>query len=111
MLLITALAFIPEAERAFVEAVRVARRGILLGVLNRRSFLALRRRLKGGEMWRQARFFATGDLGRLARQSAGERFRALELRTALFPPGLEFAARFLPLGGFIGAMLMLGPSE
>ena len=110
VVLVTALEFIPDAHLALAEAVRVARRGILLGVLNRWSPLALRRRLKGGAIWRQAHFFSTRELTRLARHAAGERFRGLGLRTALFPPGLELAARFLPLGGFIGARLVLETS-
>lgn len=44
VVLITALEFVNEPEQALAEAVRVARRGLLLGVLNRQSWLALYRR-------------------------------------------------------------------
>ena len=40
--LITTLEFVPDPARALAEAARVARQGILLGVLNRYSLLTLR---------------------------------------------------------------------
>jgi hypothetical protein len=41
-------------------------------------------------------------------ETAGlERLRDLRMRTTLFPPGLGFAAPFLPLGGFIDAGVFL----
>ena len=105
--LITSLEFIPNVNQALAEAVRVARRGLLLGVLNRCSLQALWRRLKGGAIWDQAHFFTPRELEYVVRQATGKRFQRLEWRTAVFPPGLEFAARFLPIGGFIGITVTL----
>jgi len=101
--LVTTLEFVPEPARVLTEAVRVSRRGLILGVLNRWSFLALRRRLRGGKVWRQSHFFSTRELERLLREAAGDRLQGIRTRTALFPRGLECAARFLPLGGIIVA--------
>ena len=105
--LITSLEFVPNVSQALAEAVRVARRGLLLGVLNRYSLQALWCRLKGGAIWAQAHFFTPGELEYSVRQAAGKRFQRLKWRTAVFPPGLEFAAQFLPLGGFIGGRVVL----
>jgi len=106
--LVTTLEFVPDPDRVLAEAVRVARRGLILGVLNRWSFLALRRRLRGGKVWRQSHFFSTRELKLRLSEAAGNRLREIRMRTALFPRGLESAARFLPLGGIIGAGVVLG---
>ncbi|MBN2505739.1 MAG: class I SAM-dependent methyltransferase [Verrucomicrobia bacterium] len=106
--LLTTLEFVPEPQRALREAVRVARKGLLLGVLNRNSLLALRRRKSADPVWRSARFFSPRELARLAQESAGERFERLGWRTTLGPVrGLEWLWR--PWGGFIGMAVALRP--
>lgn len=104
--LITALEFLPDPARALSEAIRIARQGIVLGVLNRWSLLALRHRLSGKTLWRSARFFGPGELAKLVRQAAGQRGRALVWRTTLWPiPGVRNLS--LPWGGFIGMGVQL----
>jgi SAM-dependent methyltransferase len=104
--LITTLEFLPHPARALAEAVRVARQGILLGVLNRWSLLTLRYRLSGKPMWRCARFFGPWELAAMARRAAGERVGAITWRTTLWPIA---GVRDLPLpwGGFIGVAMQL----
>jgi hypothetical protein len=104
--LITTLEFLADPLRALVEAVRVARQGVLLGVLNRWSVLGLRYRLSGKALWRSARFFAPRELVDLARCAADRRVKTVLWRTTLWPfPGV----RDLPLhcGGFIGMAVIL----
>ncbi|MBI3041800.1 MAG: class I SAM-dependent methyltransferase [Betaproteobacteria bacterium] len=104
--LITTLEFLPDPARALAEAVRVARRGVLLGVLNRWSLWALRYRLSGKAMWRSARFFGPGELVGLARRAAGGRATAIAWRTTLWPiPAVSDLP--LPWGGFIGMAVQL----
>jgi len=104
--LITVLEFFPDPARALAEAVRVARRGVLLGVLNRWSLLALRHRLSGKALWQSARFFGSGELSNLARRAAGQRAKAVVWQTTLWPiPGLRDLP--LPWGGFIGMAVHL----
>jgi SAM-dependent methyltransferase len=99
--LITTLEFVTDAERALNEAVRVARHGLLLGVLNRWSLLALRHRRSGKPPWNSARFFGPWELARLVRTVAGRRLCGIRWRTTIFPvPWL--ADLPLPWGGFIG---------
>ena len=104
--LITTLEFLPDPACALVEAVRVARQGVLLGVLNRWSSLALRYRLSGNAMWRSARFFGPWELARMVRHAAGGRVRRVLWRTTLWPIS---GVRDLPLpwGGFIGMVVQL----
>lgn len=104
--LITTLEFLPQPERALREAVRAARQGILLGVLNRWSLLTLRYRLSHAPMWRSARFFGPGELTRLAQRAASGRLRAVVWRTTLWPlPAVHDLP--LPWGGFIGMAVRL----
>jgi SAM-dependent methyltransferase len=104
--LVTALEFLPDPERGLAEAVRVARQGVLLGVLNRFSLLTLSYRLSGEDMWQVARFFGPGELAGLVRRAAGKRFERLVWRTTLWPaPWVRDS--FLPWGGFIGVAAQL----
>lgn len=99
--LITTLEFLPDPECALVEAARVARQGMLLGVLNRWSLLTLRYRVSRNAMWRSARFFGPLELAALVRRASGRRARTVLWRTTLGPvPGLRDSS--LPWGGFIG---------
>lgn len=104
--LITTLEFLPDTARALAEAIRVARQGVILGVLNRWSLLALRYRSSGKDMWRSARFFGPWELAGLARRAAGPRARTVVWRTTLWPvPGVRDLP--LPWGGFIGMAVQL----
>jgi ubiquinone/menaquinone biosynthesis C-methylase UbiE len=52
--LITTLEFVAEPQRALNEAVRIARQGLILGVLNRWSALAWNYRRTGSPLWKGA---------------------------------------------------------
>jgi ubiquinone/menaquinone biosynthesis C-methylase UbiE len=109
--MITTLEFLADPARALGEAVRVARQGLLLGALNRWSWVALRHRLSSKALWRCARFFGPWELANLVRTAAGGRARRVLWRTTLWP--LPFVHDLgLPWGGFIGMAVQLrdGPS-
>jgi ubiquinone/menaquinone biosynthesis C-methylase UbiE len=104
--MITTLEFLADPARALAEAVRVARQGILLGVLNRWSMLTLHYRLSGNPLWRSARFFGPRELARLVGEASGRRGAAVAWRTTLWPvPGVHDSS--LPWGGLIGMAVPL----
>jgi ubiquinone/menaquinone biosynthesis C-methylase UbiE len=119
--LITTLEFIPDPERAVHEALRIYRGTLLLGVLNKYSFLGMKRRLKG--MFRQsifnrARFYSIWELKRLVTKLAPEAF--VEWASVLVLPMswqhhfLSFARwlsfRGNPLGAFLGMAISIKES-
>jgi ubiquinone/menaquinone biosynthesis C-methylase UbiE len=100
--LVTVLEFLDAPEAALREAGRVARSGLILGVLNRLSPVALWRKLRKAAAYRSARFFSPGQLERLLRFSLGYRPIAIRWRTGLYPTQWLDHCTALPFGAFIG---------
>ena len=112
VVLITTLEFLEQPREALVEALRVSRRGVVLGVLNRWSVLGLQRRLVGlfrRTVFDAARFYGVGELERLLRSIAGEKAHIV-WHTTLFPRGWSWKRSAVPWGGFIG-MALLTPGD
>ena len=99
--MVTTLEFVGDPARALAEAARVARQGLLLGVLNRWSVVALQRRLVPSPVWASARFFSPRSLVRLLEAVIGPRIDSLVWRTTLWPLA-HLSDLPLPWGGFIG---------
>lgn len=98
--LITAVEFIPDPARAIAEALRLARRGLIVGALNRRSSLGRQLKGEGGPVWAAAQFLTPAELVHLIQAAAAGNRVEIVWRTTLWPvwPG----ALPLPWGGFIG---------
>jgi ubiquinone/menaquinone biosynthesis C-methylase UbiE len=103
--LVTTLEFVPGPTRVLAEAQRVARQGVILGVLNRHSGLGRRLKRLGGPVWGVARFYTPGELVRLVHHAAAGKQIALHWRTTLWP--LWPTALPLPWGAFIGMAIEL----
>jgi SAM-dependent methyltransferase len=102
---VTTLEFLADRRRALSEALRVARRGLLLGAVNRRSRLGRRLTRKGGPIWSRARLLTVDELSDLVlAAAAGDRPRIVA-RTTLRPVGLGWANPVR--GGFIGMAAVL----
>jgi SAM-dependent methyltransferase len=107
--LATTLEFLERPQEALPEALRVARHGVVLGVLNRWSLLGLQRRLAGlfrPTVYDAARFYGVGELKRLLWFIAGEPAHVV-WRSTLFPRCWPWPQARLPWGGFIGMALIV----
>jgi ubiquinone/menaquinone biosynthesis C-methylase UbiE len=112
--LITTLEFVTDPVQALREAMRVARQGLLLGVLNRHSLLEYMRLLRGQRpagVLAQAHRFSVKELKRRVRQAAGKRSLMTTWRTTIFPGRLPLGATWLPWGEYLGMSVHLGPME
>jgi ubiquinone/menaquinone biosynthesis C-methylase UbiE len=101
---VTTLEFLPAPVLALTEAARVARVGILLGVLNLASPLGLRRRLGAWfrpSVYRSARFYTVWSLQRLVHRALPGRVQGVLSTTAHWPAGTPRSIRRLPCGAFI----------
>jgi ubiquinone/menaquinone biosynthesis C-methylase UbiE len=101
---ITTLEFLPDPLQALAEAIRVARQGLVLGVLNTQSRLGRQYKREAGPIWEAARFYTPNELKRVVQEVAGDKTK-VAWRTTLwsFWPG----ALPLPWGGFIGMAVKL----
>jgi SAM-dependent methyltransferase len=103
--LVTTPEFVPEPVQALAEALRVARRGLVLGVLNRESLLGRQLKQESGPIWGIARFFTPATLIDTVRSAAAGRPLKIEWRTTLWPVWL--GALPLPWGGSVGMAVTL----
>jgi SAM-dependent methyltransferase len=107
---VTSLCFIADPERALREMWRVARRAVLLGLLNRRSLLYRQKHDRGA--YRGARWDTSAEVRRWARQL--EPAPQITARSAIFMPGGGAFARaaeavlpsVLPWGAFLAVVLL-----
>jgi ubiquinone/menaquinone biosynthesis C-methylase UbiE len=96
---ITTLEFLHEPMLVLMEANRVARQGLILGVINRIGWVGKQYRQQGGMLWDSAQFYTPKELIKMVKQTCGEDDEIL-WKTTLWrwhPWTLP-----LPWGGFIG---------
>jgi ubiquinone/menaquinone biosynthesis C-methylase UbiE len=108
--LVTTLEFLERPRQALEEALRVGRRGLLLGVLNRSSLLGLHRRIVGlfrPTVYDDAHFHNVGELQLLLRSVAGEE-GCIVWYTTLFRRWWPWPQTRLLWGGFIGMAMIVG---
>lgn len=97
--LVTTLEFVSDPILVLEEALRVAGRGLILGILNRQSVLGWTLRRAGGPVWETAHFFTPTEMVQLVHRAAKGPVE-ITWRTTLWP--LWRGALPLPWGGFIG---------
>lgn len=99
VVLITMLEFVTDPLQTLREAMRLARSGLILGVLNRQSWLGWQLKHSRKPLWQVAHFFTPAELAHLARHAARGKVDIV-WRTTLWP--LWPCELPLPWGGFIG---------
>ena len=116
--LITTLEFIPHPDKAVREALRVSKGKVLMGILNKYSFLGIKRRLKGmfrPSIFNRARFYCLWELKRLVTKSVPEAIvdwvsvLVLPMSWQQYWPRLErwLSFRKNPLGAFLGMKVVI----
>jgi ubiquinone/menaquinone biosynthesis C-methylase UbiE len=106
---ITSLEFMARPAAALCEARRVARKAILLGILNRFSLYSLYRRFRKRPPYGEAHIYSFSELKRLLRCCLSPPFR-LTWRTAALSPRFGYTSSHFPQGGFIAVRVDLaGP--
>jgi len=106
-LLITTLEFLPDPAGALRDAARVARRGIVLGVLNRWNPLAWQRKRSELPLWRVAHFYSPPELSNIVHRALGPQADRITWRTTLLPGFWPRRASRLPIGAFTGMRVVL----
>jgi len=116
--LITTLEFIQEPGKAVHEALRVSRGKVLLGVLNKYSFLGIKRRLTAKfrpSIYNRARFYTIWELRRLVAKEVPEAIVDWASDLVL-PMGWQYhlarlerllSFRRIPLGAFLGLRVLI----
>jgi len=116
--LITTLEFVGEPDQAVQEAIRVSRGKVLFGVLNKYSFLGLKRRMRGifrPGIFSRARFYSIWELKRLIAKVvpapnvtwASSLVLPMSLQPFLTRLERRLSFRRNPLGAFLGLMVRL----
>ncbi|CUS86002.1 Methyltransferase domain-containing protein [Candidatus Kryptonium thompsonii] len=109
VLYVACLEYMPDLVKVFKEAERVARRGIVMGLMNRWSLPTIRRiiqvKLGKNPYYYNARFYSLPMIKKeLKRALDGKSYEFLDWRCAVFPKifGIKKLLKF-PLGGsFLG---------
>ncbi len=111
---ITTLEFLVCPVAALREAVRVARRGVVVVALNRWSVGGLSRRFgpqSRGSLLGQANDYSLTQLRFAVKEAAGTRLAGMRWSSTLFPNGLWNLRAQVPLGGVIGIAAALELSK
>ena len=98
--IIATLEFVTSPPRVVREAARVARRGLLIGALNRASRLGRRLRSATDEPWTSSNLLTVADLRRCVTAACEDQEFSVMWQTTIWP-GLSRAIH-LPWGDFIG---------
>jgi ubiquinone/menaquinone biosynthesis C-methylase UbiE len=110
---ITSLEFIEDEAGAIKEAARVAKLGINLGLMNKNSLSALRKRLHGATLkdsfYRQAKFYSATDIERILENVLPKEHGIVFCSTTVFPrPFSRRESSIFPFGSLLGVAVKLG---
>ena len=109
--MITVLEFISKPERALAEAFRVSRGKVFLGILNRTSLLARKRKRSDKKVWQEAHFYTTEEVLELLGRDKKVKWKSVLIFPLInsemlfnFRLNLErWISKFrLPFGAFVG---------
>lgn len=110
--LITSMEYMPNPVMVLREGLRVARKGIILGLMNKWSLPTIRRiiQIKMGRnpYYQGAKFYSIADMKKILNEALGDEHAILYWSTTVFPGILRnVEASRVPFGAFLGIGLKL----
>jgi len=105
---ITSLEYMPDAASALNEAARVAKEGIIIGLMNKKSPSTARKMLRAKTMkdsfYRNAKFYSVSDIEKKLPEESAVVFCC----TTVFPKVFgSWESSLFPFGGFLGIAVKL----
>ncbi len=111
---ITCLEFMPKPVEVLREGVRVAKRGLVIGLMNRHGVSTIRRTVQvwfgRNPFYRHAHFYSLGQIRSLLGQATGQDLE-LEWRATLLPKPFGERITKIPFGDFLGVTVKLNKSQ
>jgi ubiquinone/menaquinone biosynthesis C-methylase UbiE len=108
---ITCFEYMPDPVKVLQEAARIARKGLLIGLMNRWSAATLRRRVQEcfgkNPFFGNAHFYSLPEIQKLVKSALEDRVARIEWRSTLFPKGILIEEARVPLGNFLALAVYL----
>jgi ubiquinone/menaquinone biosynthesis C-methylase UbiE len=113
---ITCLEYMPSVETVLQEAARVARKGLVIGLMNKWSPTTMRRivQAKSGPnpFYRNTRFYSILDMKRILNETFHDTHKVTLWKTTVFPKSLgPKESSCFPFGSFLGLAVQLCDSH
>lgn len=110
---IACMEYMPHPAKVICEAVRVARKGIIFGLMNKWSLPTARRiiQVKMGKnpYYKNARFYSILDMKRMLKDALGDKYVISLWTTTVFPKIFgDVQSGLIPFGAFLGVAVKLG---
>lgn len=111
---VTCLEFMPRPLQVLKEGARVARRGLVVGLMNRYGVSTIRRKIQvrfgKNPFYKHAHFFSLKEIRSLLREAVG-REPNMDWRATILPRLLGDRITKVPIGDFLGIAVKLNKEE
>jgi len=109
---IACLEYMPNPVKVLSEASRVARKGIILGLMNKWSLPTIRRmiqvKMKRNPYYKDAKFYSVLEIKRKLKDALNDTYNITHWSTTVFPKTLGSAeSSLIPFGAFLGLTVKL----
>ncbi len=109
---ITSFEFMPNAAMAFEEAARVAKKGVIMGLMNKNSTTTVGKRFQSitgkNSFYEQAHFYSIFDIKKILDKSFSGKYAITFWSTTVFPRVFgDLESSLFPFGAFLGIAIEL----
>ena len=109
---ITSFEFMPDAVLALEEATRVAKKGVIMGLMNKNSLATVRKRFRSmtskNSFYEKAHFYSISDIKKTLDKSFPGNYAITFWSTTVFPRVFgDLESSLFPFGAFLGVALEL----